>query len=61
MMEQILDVIATNVLDKHQVISSFLISLGVAKDVALIDACKLEHDLSEETFNKLKDFCNSIK
>ncbi len=48
--------IATNVLDKHQVISSFLISLGVAKDVALIDACKLEHDLSEESFNKLKEF-----
>ena len=48
--------IATNVLDKHQVISSFLISLGVSKDVALIDACKLEHDLSEESFNKLKEF-----
>ena len=48
--------IATNVLDKHQVISSFLISLGVAKDVALIDAFKLEHDLSEESFNKLKEF-----
>ena len=48
--------IATNVLDKHQVISSFLISLGVEKDVALIDACKLEHDLSEESFNKLKEF-----
>ncbi len=48
--------IATNVLDKHQVISSFLISLGVSKDVALVDACKLEHDLSEESFNKLKEF-----
>ena len=48
--------IATNVLDKHQVISSFLISLGVSKDVALVDACKLEHDLSEESINKLKEF-----
>ena len=48
--------IATNVLDKHHVISSFLISLVVSKDVALIDACKLEHDLSEESFNKLKEF-----
>ena len=48
--------IATNVLDKHHVISSFLISLGVTKEVALEDACKLEHDLSEESFSKLKLF-----
>ena len=48
--------IATNVLDKHHVISSFLISWGVTKEVALEDACKLEHDLSEESFSKLKLF-----
>ena len=48
--------IATNVLDKHRVISSFLISLGVSENVALEDACKLEQDLSEESFSKLKLF-----
>ena len=51
--------IATNVLDKHRVISSFLISLGVSENVALEDACKLEHDLSEESFSKLKLFYQS--
>ena len=51
--------IATNVLDKHHIISSFLISLGVNIEVALEDACKLEHDLSEESFSKLKLFYQS--
>ena len=48
--------IASSVLEKHQVISSILISLGVSKETALIDACKLEHDLSEESFQKLKSY-----
>ena len=34
-------------------LTDWFVSLGVSKDVALEDACKIEHDLSEETFNAL--------
>ncbi|MPN18924.1 hypothetical protein SDC9_166289 [bioreactor metagenome] len=32
-----------------------LIKLGVDKDVALEDACRIEHDISDESFQKIKD------
>ena len=35
-------------------ISELFISLGVSRETALEDACKIEHDLSDETFAALK-------
>ena len=52
---------AINVFDRHTIITKFLLHIGVSNDVALKDACKIEHNLSEETFTKLKDFCDTIK
>lgn len=52
---------AINVFDRHTIITKFLLHIGVSNDVALKDACKIEHNLSEETFAKLKDFCDTIK
>jgi Mn-dependent DtxR family transcriptional regulator len=52
---------ALEVYERHTIITKFLLHIGVNKDVALKDACKIEHDLSDETFNKLKEFCNTIK
>lgn len=46
--------VAQLVLDKHNLLTNFLISLGVNSDVARTDACKLEHSLSFESFEKLK-------
>ena len=46
--------IATKIYERHQVISNVLQLIGVSKEVALRDACKIEHDLSEETFNAIK-------
>ncbi|MFA6860992.1 MAG: metal-dependent transcriptional regulator [Bacilli bacterium] len=46
--------IASKIYERHQVIGSFLISLGVDKDTAYSDACKIEHDLSDKTFAALK-------
>ena len=46
--------IATKIYERHQVISNVLKMLGVSEEVALRDACKIEHDLSEETFNAIK-------
>ncbi len=40
---------------RHKVISHLLEDIGVKEEQALIDACKIEHDLSEETFKKLEE------
>ena len=49
-------VVATKTLEKHTVISSLLQELGVSPETALEDACKIEHDLSDETFKKIKEY-----
>lgn len=46
--------IATKIYDRHQVLSKFLISLGVDEETALKDACKIEHDLSEQSYKAIK-------
>lgn len=46
--------IATRIYERHTVLSSLLMSLGVSKEAALHDACKIEHDLSDETFEAIK-------
>ena len=46
--------IANETYEKHQTIYNFLLSIGVNKNQALIDACKIEHDLSNESFNAIK-------
>ena len=51
---------ALEIYERHTIITKFLIHIGVDSDTALKDACKIEHDLSNETFNKLKEFCNKI-
>lgn len=48
---------AENVLERHTLISDWLIQLGVSKETAIRDACKIEHDISEETFEILKKHC----
>ena len=46
--------VAEKMYARHRVISDFLISLGVDKDVAANDACKIEHHISDESFEALK-------
>lgn len=48
---------AISIYEKHTYITSFLIFLGVDEKIALEDACKIEHDLSIQSFDKLKEFC----
>lgn len=47
--------IAHEILERHELISQWLIMLGVDPEIAVQDACKMEHDLSRETFEKLKE------
>ena len=49
---------AEGVLEKHTILSDWLISIGVSQETALEDACRIEHDLSEESFEAIKRFLN---
>lgn len=46
--------IATHIYERHTILSQLLMRLGVTKETALHDACKIEHDLSDETFEAIK-------
>jgi len=45
---------AEKVLEKHTILSDWLISLGVSPEIAREDACRMEHDISEESFLAIK-------
>ncbi len=47
--------IAEKIYERHVFISQWLEDLGVHKDVAMNDACRIEHVLSDETFNAIKN------
>ena len=46
--------IAEKMYERHKILSKIFIDLGVDPETALRDACKIEHDLSEETFEAIK-------
>jgi len=48
--------IADMIYERHKLISEWLMKLGVPKDIALDDACKVEHDLSTESFDAIKKY-----
>lgn len=51
--------IAERMYERHKFMSNFLIEIGVSPNVAVNDACRIEHVLSVESFEKLKDFVNN--
>ncbi len=48
--------IAQRIYGRHRKLTAFFVALGVDPDVAAKDACKVEHDLSEETYSKMIAF-----
>lgn len=40
--------------ERHRLLSAYFMQLGVPEDIATEDACKIEHDLSDETFEAIK-------
>lgn len=48
--------IADNMYERHHVLAKALMTLGVSKETAYEDSCKIEHDLSQESFLKIKEF-----
>jgi len=53
--------IAEKLYERHTVLTGALIALGVSREVATEDACKIEHIISEETFEAIKKHYNSKK
>ena len=50
--------IADKIYDRHKKLTDFFVALGVSYEVAESDACKIEHDISDETFEAI---CNHTK
>ena len=47
--------IATRIYERHETLTEILIKLGVPKEIAEEDACRLEHDLSDVSFKAIKN------
>lgn len=45
--------VARRIYDRHRLLTDFFVRLGVDPKTAARDACRVEHDLSEETFSRL--------
>lgn len=52
--------IAIKIYERHTILTSLLIKLGVSSDTAEEDACKIEHYLSNETFDAIKKYYNNM-
>lgn len=48
------EAIARRILERHRLLTDFLMRLGISEEVARADACKLEHDLSDESFTAIQ-------
>ena len=46
--------IAEKIYERHQVLTEILMAIGVEREIAARDACKMEHDISDETFDAMK-------
>ena len=47
--------IAKRIYERHETIAAVLMSLGVERETAYKDACKIEHDLSDESFQRIQE------
>ncbi len=46
--------VAVMIYERHTILTEFLMKLGVPKEIALEDACKIEHHISRESFDAIK-------
>lgn len=52
--------IANRTYERHVIIAEFLMSLGVDEKTAYEDSCKIEHDISEKSFQCIKAYCGKL-
>lgn len=48
------EAVAQRIYERHRVIAKMLMGLGVEAETAAREACKIEHDISDDTFEKMK-------
>ena len=53
--------VAEKIYERHTLLSDFLVTLGVDKETAMEDACRLEHAISDTSFEALKAFVSSMR
>ena len=53
--------IAKNVYARHTLLTDVFLKLGVNEEVAIADACKIEHFLSQETVDRIRDYAEKMK
>ena len=47
--------IASSIYERHRFLCKWLVALGVSPETAAEDACRIAHDVSDETFQKIKE------
>ena len=52
--------IAQKIYERHTVLTQVLLQMGVSPETAAADACKLEHAISDESFQAIKKFAQSL-
>lgn len=52
--------VAERIYERHEIITEALMRIGVNEITAKEDACKIEHDISEETLEKLKNYIKKL-
>ena len=52
--------IAEKIYERHTVLTALLVKLGVSQEVAAADACKLEHAISDESFQAIKSYAQKL-
>ncbi len=52
--------VAEKMYQRHIILSQMLMKLGVSEETAVQDACKIEHDISDESFNAIKKYIQNI-
>ena len=48
--------IALRMYERHQTLAACLMKMGVSEENAFRDACKIEHDLSDESFDRIREY-----
>ena len=52
--------IAERIYERHRLLTDFFVRLGVSREAAAADACTVEHDLSAETFQRIKEHVRQV-
>lgn len=52
--------IAEKIYERHTLLTKLLIHMGVSEEIAAADACKLEHAISDESFQAIKNYSQKL-